>query len=208
MAARLKLYVDWFSHKLKNGPNAGSFTLPSLYQGAILPMQVQIIEPNSGGNPNQYDIVDPTNLGLQLAIFATQPIGTASTPVAIVTQFSWSTSESTKAFQADVKLNTAALNSHIAAATSVAAWLELKVTEGGATTPIFQSKITIAAGGIEATTASVPAGETPLSMEVASQMFATRFMEKGDAIIFQSQDETKHIKVFADNDNSFHSDPF
>ena len=208
MAARLKFHIDWFNHVLKRGKNAASINMPGMYQGAIVPMQVQIIEPNPDGGPHDFIVVDPTNLALQVAIYGSQPIGTAALPAAIVTQFSWTTDANAKAFTADVALNTTALNTFLGANSSLTAWIEFKVTEGGATTPIFQSSFTLYAGGIEATTESVPAGETPLSLEVAKQMFATRLMEKGDSIIFQSGDETKHIRVFAHDDNSLHSDPF
>lgn len=206
MAARLKLYVNWSEKKLMIGPkNNGTFQLPSLYQGDVVPIEVHIFEPDPDGGPNDFIKQDVSSMALKLGI-GPAPTGTAGGPSLYVTQFTWSKNTDENYFYADVAMNTAELTTAIGSSASLSAYMELEVTEGSGVTTIWQGAVTIKAELIEASTATVAAGETPLSLDVALQMFAQKIMPAGETFTLVSSDGTRRIVLYCHDDGSFHSD--
>lgn len=205
MAARQKIYIDWLNKKLKAGPNTETpFQFSKLFQGDVVPYQVTIIEPDPT-NPTRYQIVDNANMALKMAVSDT-PIGTASSPTPFVTQFTWTKDSSLKAFTADVDFTTTELNTFLGANDELEAWLEFEITEGSAVLTAWQGPVTIRADVIEASTATVAAGETALTLEAAKQMFVTWLWEDGRQMKSVSADGTRATLLYTDDDGSWHQD--
>lgn len=203
MPARLKLYVNWFEKRLVKGPsNPGTFTLPTFYQGDTVPMQVTLLEPDPDGGPNDFVKVDIDDMALSLAV-GTAPTGTSGGPTPLVTQFVWSKDTAEKYFYADVAFSTSGINDHLgSAAEKTDLYLELQITESTSVTTIWQGTIKVRAEVIEATTASVAAGATPLSKEEANQIYARKFMDPGETITFVSEDGTRRRIIGVHDDGS------
>lgn len=207
MPARLKLYVDWINKKLLLGPNnRGGFQLPPFFQGDVVPFQVYIVEQNPD-HPSAQIVLPIDNMSLKVA-FGEAPTGTAGGPSPFVTQFSWSKNLSENYFHANVALNTAGLNAWLgAAAQRVDAYLEIEITEDTGVTTAFQGIATIKAELIEAATLAVAAGETPLSLEMALQMFLKKLSDPGDTWTAVSPDGTRQRVLGVRNDGSAQDDP-
>ena len=205
MAARLKLYVNWFEKRFQQGlRNGGTFTLPTFYQGDIVPMQIYLLEPDADAGPTSYSKVDISNMALQLAVGPT-PVGNAVETL-IVTQFSWSKNTQENYFYADVAFNVAGVATLLGAAASATAYLELEVTEGSSKTTLIQQQITIKAELIEAASLTVTAGSTPLSLEVAMQLFAMKRMGPGETFTLVGPGNAKGVQLGANDDGSLQTD--
>lgn len=206
MAARLKLTVDWFAKRLIRSPSSSTpFTLPAFFQGDIVPVQVQIVEPTSGGGVNSFDIVPVSGMALKLGVSDT-PTGTPTTPAPFVTQFTWSQDTNSNFFFADVAFNTANLNTFLGASASKTAYLELEITDGSYITTILQDVITIKSEVIETGSLSVAPGQTALSMEVALQLFPKKMMNAGETLTFVSPDGLRRRITGVRDDGSAQDD--
>jgi len=205
MAARLKLFVDWYNKRLQQGlRNAGSFTLPTFFQGDVIPMQVYLLEPDPDDGPTTFSKVDISNIALSMAVGPT-PVGNAAeTPIA--TQYTWSKNTTENYFYADLALNTAGVGTLLGATANATAYLEIQATEGSSITTLIQQQITIKAEVIEAGSLSVAAGATPLSLEVAQQMFCLKRMGAGETLTFTSPDGLRYLIKGVDNDGAERSE--
>ena len=208
MAARLKIYVDWFNKRLQLGSkNAGAFTMPKLFQGDNVPFQIHILEPDPAGTPNKFVNVDVSSMALKFAISDT-PTGTSGSPTPFVTQFSWSKDTNENFFYGTVNFATSELNTYLGESDEKTAWLELEITESANVTTIYQGQVTIRAEVNETATVEVAPGETALSLEVAEQMFAKKYMNNGESITFPSEDGTKVTVIYTHNDGSFRTETY
>ena len=201
MAARLKLYIDWYNKRLQQGlRNSGLFTLPTFYQGDIVPLQIYLLEPDSDGGPTSFSKVDISNIALSMAVGAA-PVGNAAeTPIA--TQYSFSKNTVESYFYGDLALNVAGVSTLIGAAASATAYLEIQATEGSSITTLIQQQITIKAEMIEAGSLAVAPAQTPLSMEVALQLFCKKRMDPGETITLVAPAGLKGIVKGALDDGS------
>lgn len=200
MAARIKLYVDWLNKRLQQGlKNGSTFTLPKLYQGDKIPMQVYIVEPDPDAGVNAFAKIDIANMALQLAI-STAPVGNAAeTP--FVTQYTWSKNTIEGYFYADVEMG-AGVATFLGALSEKDAYMELEITEGASIATVWQGSVTVRAEIIEAGSLQVAAGSTPLSLEVAKQMFASKRMDPGETLTFVSSDGLSSRILGVNNDKS------
>jgi len=206
MAARLKLTVDWTKKKLiRSRSSITPFTLPAFFQGDVVPMQIQIVEPSASGGVNAHDLLDIGSMAMKLGV-SDVPTGTPTTPAPFVTLFSWSKDTNEGFFYGEVAFNTTELNTFLGASASAEAYLELEITEGTAITTILQEKITIKSEVVETGTLAVAPGETALSLEVAAQMFAKKFMNPGETITFVSEDSLTRRITGVRNDKSAQDD--
>jgi len=206
MAARLKLFIDWYSKKLVRGLNdPGPFALPSFYQGDVVPMQVYVVAPNG----IYYSQENVGSMALKFAVSAT-PTGTPTTPAPFVTEFAWSkdTSDGSGFFYSEgVAFNTAELNTFLGAEASKTAYLEMEITEASTITTILQTPVTIKAEIVETGTLTVADGQTPLSLEAANQLYAGKVMGAGETIIMKSPDGSVGVILGVNNDGSLRQDP-
>lgn len=210
MPARLKLTVDWFNKKLiKSNSNSAPYTLPKFYQGDVVPFFIQVVEPDPNGGPNDYVVVDLSSAALKFAVSDT-PTGSAGGPSPFVAQTSWTYDTVNQGFTATVAFNTAALNTYLGSSRTASPWMELEITEiisgTSAITTIWQGQITLDAEINEVSTLTVPAGSTPLSLEIASQLFAKKIMEAGETLTFTSPDGNSLRILGVRNDKSGQDD--
>ena len=212
MGAAIKLYVDWFGKRLLTSPrNTSPATMPVVFQGDILPMEIYVLEPDPEGGPNSYLYPAIGDMTMKLAVGAA-PIGTTATPTPFVTQFTWSKNTTTKKFSANVAFNTAELNTWLGAEASKVAYAELEMTEGAAIATIYQGSMTVKAQLIETGTTVVAAGLTPMSREEALQLFV-KFSGNaaGSTITLPSSDGAHETVLGTDTDGAFtteHQVPF
>jgi hypothetical protein len=84
--------------------------------------------------------------------------------------------------------------------------MEIEITEATGVTTIYQSDpqepIKLRAEIIESDAVDVPAGLTPLSLEVAMQLFPQFINEKGRTITFKSPSETYERIIGVNDDGS------
>lgn len=198
--------MDWFNKRLiKSRYSSSPFVLPAFFQGDIVPIQIQIVEPNPAGGPNDYVVPEIGSMGLKLAVSAT-PTGTPTTPAPFVTQFTWSQNTNESYFYADVAFNTTELDTFLGSAASATAYLEIEVTESSSITTVLQETFTIKAQIIETGTLTVAAGQTPLSFELANQLFARKLMNPGETLTIPSPDGTRRRILGCNDDGSAQDD--
>jgi hypothetical protein len=206
MAARLKLYIDWTNKRLQQGlRNTGTFNLPTFFQGDIVPVQVYLLEPDPDSGPTSFSKIDISNIALLLAVNAAPPVGNGvDTP--IITQYTWQKNTQESYFYADVAFNTAGVGTLLGASASAPAYLEIEATEGAGKTTLIQQSITIKAEIIEAGSLSVAAPATPLSLEVAMQLFAMKRMGAGETLTLVGPGNAKGVQLGANDDGSLQTD--
>lgn len=203
MAATLKLYVDWFAKKLVTSKtSAASFSLPTFYYGEVFPFQITLLEPNPAVGWNGYAVVNNANIGLKL-IVSSVAVDTGTT---LATQYSWTKDTVEMTFSAEVGFNTAAIDTWLSTDATKTAYLEIQITEGTVVSTVYKTAITIGASQLTPSTQQVPAGETPLSQEVAKAMFVQKMMGAGESITLTSADGTKQGVLYWGDDGVLHAD--
>jgi len=208
MASRLKLTVNWSTRSLIiSYRNAGSYKLPTFFQGDVVPIQIQFVEPNPNKGPNDFNILDVSSMAIRFGIGST-PTGTAGGPAPYITQYTWSKDTNENYVYANVAFNTAGVATAIGSAASTTAYLEIEVTEGSAVSTVIQELITIKAEVLEAASVEVAPGETSLSLEVAAQMFLKKHADPGDTLTMPSQDGTKITVLYTHDDGSWREESY
>lgn len=203
MAAALKLYIDTFRKRLVTSDSNGAiFNLPAFFQGDVVAMVIQLLEPDPSVGINGYTKPDISSMSLKFAVSAT-PTGTAGGPTPFVTQFTWTKDTTNRLFTANVAFNTTELNTWLGSAASRNdAYMEIEITEGSAVTTVLQQVFTINAEVIESSTSSVAAGQTALSLETALATFVKFVGNAGETITLTSPDGTKQRILGVDNDGN------
>lgn len=191
----LNLIVDWVNQMLlKNASIGNSFTLKPFYQGNVLPLQVQICQPDTIGNAGGAIFPDIANLSLTILISATYGGAT------LAAQTVWTKDPVLKTFVGNLALNTVALNNWMGIQTSQNALMEIKLTEGLATWTIWEGAITVQAPVIVNPVVVPIPGFTPLFIEDAIQRFPQFKMRPGERLTFVSEDGTQ-CRIEGCNDN-------
>jgi len=198
MAARLKLYCDWYNKRLVKGlTDPGVFTMPARTQGEVLPMQVYLVSPNGALKFNQENIA---GMSLKLAV--------AEAPEAapFVTAYAWSTdtSDGNGFFYTEVDFNTVALDTFMAGAAYQTAYMELEITEGTSVSTIYRNDaLRINATTVPAGSTTVTPGQTALSLEVGNQIYVSKKMSAGESIMIPSPNGEWGTVLRTNNDGSF-----
>ncbi len=153
--------------------------------------------PNGG---DQFTIIDNSNLALKMAL------GTQNGATIYTQQFTWTRDGDASYFYAALPLNTVAIGTLIAAATSypVKPWLEIEVTEvGGYIWTPLQKEINLFPDVITDNPPLVPVPLTSISAEeVAAQYVAN--ISNGQ--IYRDRTTGQLYDVYMDN-GEFHRDP-
>jgi hypothetical protein len=155
MANSLKLYVDTQNNKLVvSDTDASAFTLPTLFQGDVLAVELKLLEPNtSGGLSTPFNVIT-TSYTTKLAIGTPDP--SSST---VFTSATLTFDAGTNVYSGNLILNntgTPSIASLLASATSATATFEIEVSGGGNYSTETQEQIVIKADAIKTGTPMTP----------------------------------------------------
>jgi hypothetical protein len=155
MANSLKLYVDTQNNKLvQSDTDASDFTLPTFYQGDVLAVELQLLEPNTtGGLSTPFNVIS-TSYTVKLAIGTPDP--SSST---VYTNATLTFSSSTNKYTGNLILNntgTPSIASLLDTSTSATATFEVEVSGGGNYSTEVQETVTVKADAIKTGTPTTP----------------------------------------------------
>ena len=168
--ASLALFIDTTSNSLIAGINAPTSVNPAgipFYFGDTLNLSVTLLNTTgttlSGSNP--YTIINTSGAQLFLYLDDGLVAGTIYTQ-----QISWQTDPTNSYFFSSLSLNTNALQTLLGIKTSASCWLKVGYVQNGLQTTVLSALVSIGVG-IPSTNLVVPANLTPLSAEVAANLF-------------------------------------
>src|SRR4051812_25852607 len=122
MSATLKLYIDQLNKRMVRAPvESSTFSPPPFYQGNILPVQVQLVEPDPANGPNAVLYPDISNMALDVVMVA-QPTG-GSVDAPFMRQSSWTKDTTQKTFTANLDFTDALCDSFLSGVPEKNAWL-------------------------------------------------------------------------------------
>lgn len=138
--ANRQWFVNWFSKSLQiSDTNGGAFQLPNFHKYETIPLKIVIVEPDlTSKGLNKFARVDVSGLSLTVSINET-----FDDAAPLVQQATWAKDEELNCFQAELPMNTAAMNSYLGASDTKTAYLEIEVQEGTARSKILVQQITI-----------------------------------------------------------------
>jgi len=204
MAALLKLYVDTERNKLvKSSTSTQEVTLPTFFQGDVVPITVTLLEPKSGGGiSDPYSIVGDT---YTVKIGLTTPHATSGSET--VHTNSNLTQSAENEHEGTLLLNATAVTTLLGLGTSADCQLEIEARTGSGTySTELMRQVTVKADGLKTSTPVDLATETYPTTAEATATFAAKIGESGDSITLVSPDGTKGIILYCTNDGEFKSD--
>jgi hypothetical protein len=204
MAALLKLYVDTERNKLvKSSTSTQEVTLPTFFQGDVVPISVTLLEPKSGGGiSDPYSIVGDT---YTVKIGLTTPHATSGSET--VHTNSNLTQSAENEHEGTLLLNATAVTTLLGLGTSADCQLEIEARTGSGTySTELMRQVTVKADGLKTSTPVDLATETYPTTAEATATFAAKIGESGDSITLVSPDGTKGIILYCTNDGEFKSD--
>jgi hypothetical protein len=205
MAALLKLYVDTERNKLvKSATSAQEVTLPTFFQGDVVPIAVTLLEPKSGGG-----ISDPFSIvtdSYTVKIGLTTPHATSGSET-VHTNSNLTHDATTNEHEGTLLLNATGVTTLLSGGTSASAQLEIEARTGGGTySTELMRQVSIKADGLKSSTPVDIATETYPTTAEATATFAAKIGTAGDSITLVSPDGTKGIILYCTNDGEFKSD--
>ena len=204
MAALLKLYVDTERNKLvKSSTSTQEVTLPTFFQGDVVPISVTLLEPKSGGGiSDPYSIVGDA---YTVKIGLTTPHATSGSET--VHTNSNLTQSAENEHEGTLLLNATAVTTLLGSGTSADCQLEIEARTGSGTySTELMRQVSVKADGLKTSTPVDLASETYPTTAEATATFAAKIGEAGDSITLVSPDGTKGIILYCTNDGEFKSD--
>jgi hypothetical protein len=204
MAALLKLYVDTERNKLvKSSTSTQEVTLPTFFQGDVVPIAVTLLEPKtSGGISDPFSIVTDS---YTVKIGLTTPHATSGSET--VHTNSNLTQSATNVHEGTLLLNATAVTTLLATGTSATCQLEIEARTGSGTySTELMREVTVKADGLKSSTPTDLATETYPTTAEATATFAAKIGSSGDSITLVSPDGAKGIIIYCTNDGEFMTD--
>ena len=204
MAALLKLFVDTERNKLvKSSTSTQEVTLPTFFQGDVVPITVTLLEPKAGGGiSDPYSIVGDA---YTVKIGLTTPHATSGSET--VHTNSNLTQSATNEHEGTLLLNATAVTTLLGSGTSADCQLEIEARTGSGTySTELMRQVSVKADGLKTSTPVDLASETYPTTAEATATFAAKIGEAGDSITLVSPDGTKGIILYCTNDGEFKSD--
>ena len=156
MANLLKLYVDTQNNQLvQSDTDASTFTLPTLFQGDVMPVQLMLLEPNSSGGLSTPFNTITDSYTVKIAICSI----TNSSSSTVYTSATLTFSSSTNLYTGTLILNntgTPSIASLLNSVSSATALLEVEVSGSGVYSTEVQESVTVKADGIKTGTPMTP----------------------------------------------------
>ena len=205
MAALLKLYVDTERNKLvKSSTSTQEVTLPTFFQGDVVPISVTLLEPKTGGG-----IADPFSIvtdSYTVKIGLTTPHATSGSET-VHTNSNLTQNGTTNEHEGTLLLNATGVTTLLGSGTSATAQLEIEARTGSGTySTELMREVTIKADGLKSSTPVNLATETYPTTAEATATFAAKIGSAGDSITLVSPDGAKGIILYCTNDGEFKSD--
>ena len=204
MAALLKLFVDTERNKLvKSATSTQEVTLPTFFQGDVVPISVTLLEPKAGGGiSDPYSIVGDA---YTVKIGLTTPHATSGSET--VHTNSNLTQSATNEHEGTLLLNATAVTTLLGSGTSADCQLEIEARTGSGTySTELMRQVSVKADGLKTSTPVDLASETYPTTAEATATFVAKIGEAGDSITLVSPDGTKGIILYCTNDGEFKSD--
>jgi len=155
MANLLKLFVDTQNNELVQSDTDGStFTLPTLFQGDVIPVELKLLEPNSSGGLSTPFNTITDSYTVKMAVCTPDP--TSST---VYTSATLTYSSSTNLYTGSLILNntgTPSIASLLSTASSATATFEIETSGSGVYSTEYQATVTVKADGIKTGTPMTP----------------------------------------------------
>jgi len=180
-------------------------SLPPLFQSNVKTIRVQVVDPT--GNPmNPYSLVDLAGYGLRASVGDT-PTGTAGgpTPLALQDTFVWNAAGSY--FQADLALNTIAIDGFLGAAPAKQAYFEINLTFAGNRTTILQTIFQLKAVVDELTSVAPTPTDQYLTKAECNALYAKKIGLPGERQVYTSASGLHQIEKGCNDDGSEMSNP-
>ncbi len=199
--AQHDLYIDLDRSESVRGPADTSIAqLPPFVQGDSLNLRVWLLK---GFSPlTAYTQVPVAGITLQVALGT--KVGNST--LYYTQQFTWTPSADLGQpyFSAILPMSTAGITTLIGGSASGAAWFEVKMITDATPVTILSKSITIQASVIKEEGLTVPAGQTPLSAEVANAMFV-KVVHVGSFDLMNANGFG--VRIYADETGAFRTDP-
>ena len=199
--ANLTLYINTRANSLIAGQSStqsvDASSLP-LFFGDTLSLVIYLLQ-----LPLGYNATDPSNsklqtvstAGLQLYLY----LDDGTTGGTIYTQqILWQTDPTGSYFYANLVLNTEALQTLLGSQTSATCWLKIGYVQNGLQTTVLSKQVTVGVG-LPTVALVAPAGQTPLSAEVASATYVSLQPVAGRPIYLESPNGKIFALVAVDN---------
>ncbi len=205
MGSLLKLYVDTERNKLvKSLTSTQEVTLPTFFQGDVVPISVTLLSPKVGGG-----IADPYSIvtdAYTLKIGLTSPHATSGSET-VHTNSNLTQNTDTNEHEGTLLLNANGVTTLLGSTTSAIAQLEIEARTGSGTySTELMRQITVRADGLKTSTPVDLASETYPTTVEATATFASKIGAAGDSITLVSPDGTKGIILYCTNNGEFKSD--
>jgi hypothetical protein len=171
LTVQLTLFISVSENALLTGlqesAQIDAQSLP-LFYGDTLALKVYLLNKLESKTLADFPYEKLSTSGLAFFLYLTD--GKAS-PTIYTQQIVWQTDANGLYFYANLALNTAALASLLGTATQASCWLKAGFTQAGLPITVLSKQVNISAG-MPGASLDVPAGLTPLSVEVANATYA------------------------------------
>lgn len=195
MANYRKLWVNWQSKTLQRGElDATIELLPSFLQYETVPFQIVFLAPSDSDPSASYDRLDISNMSLKVSLNDT--LDDAS-PLA--QQETWTKDTSTNAFQGEIVVNTAAMNTYINA-DNKPLYFEIEVTEGTTRSKVYRANVIIQQGVTSISSESPDPSQEYYTKQESEGRFIGSRLPAGVMITLVSPDGTRERIIGVDDD--------
>ena len=198
----LDFYFDVDRKERVVGPtNKAIVAMPVFSQVNTHTFRIRALQP-TGDLLTPYTPISNTGKTLQLALGSK-----GGAQLHQVEQYTWALNpdQNDPYFYADVSFNTAGVVTLLAGQLTAESYLEINLVDGGNPKTLFSQLVTVEASVIQNSSLTVPAGQTPLSLETALALFLQRTI-KGPVTLVCETDDTKRRDIFIAPDGTFHAD--
>ena len=174
----------------------GTYTLPALIIGDMVPFSVQLLRKTGGLGSMVYTIINPSGLSLTMAIGKEGD----SAPPAV--QTSWTISN--QSFVGSLDLSPAGLTTEFNSGSQL--YFELKVTDSVSSQRVYHQPANLKLPVIPSSVINPTPGVTYPTLAQANATYARKVGLAGESITLLSADGTKSIMLYAGNDGTLHQD--
>jgi len=195
----LKLTIDRQNKAVVGPPKGLIKNLPGLFQSNVPTLQISVVDPING--LGSYSLVDLNGFSMRVSIGDT-PTGTAGGPAVLALQDTFVWNAANKYFQADLALNTAAIDAFIGTAPSRGAFFEVNITGPSGRDTILQVGCTLKAVVDELTSVAPNPVDQYFTKAEQLALFAKKVGAPGERQVFTSQDGTAQREIGVNNDKS------
>lgn len=199
---RTDLFIEISSREsVTSLTNLAPSPLPGFYQGATLDLRIYLIKARTdGADPDRI-----TTTGRDLYVSVGEKVGNTDTEYTSQSVWTPNPDLTDPYWEAQLPLNTAAITSLLGTRDKRPAYFEILLYDSGNPNPVLSKSVSVEATVHKGSTV-VPAGQTPLSAEVAASTYVPQAGFQGKLLLI-SADGTKQGFVYWGDDNTLHGDP-